>query len=88
MKKNQDFQWTLEAEESFELTKRKLCSAPVLALPRGEGTFILDTDASDVAFSGVLHQEQEIDDKVKARPLAYGSKMLNSTERKIWSGKG
>ncbi len=57
VKKNQDFQWTLEAEESFELTKKKLCSATVLALPREEGTFILDTDASDVAISGVLHQE-------------------------------
>ncbi len=61
MKKNQDFQWTPEAEESFELTKMKLCTAPVLALPREGGTFILDTDASDVAISGILHQEQDID---------------------------
>ncbi len=61
VKKNQDFRWTNEAEESFEPTKRKLCSAPVLALPREEGTFILDTDASDLAISGILHQEHAID---------------------------
>ena len=57
VKKNQDFQWTPGAEESFKLSDRKLCSAPVQALPREEGTFILDTDASDVAISGILHQE-------------------------------
>ncbi len=87
VKKNQDFQWTPEAEESFELTEKKLCSAPVLALPTEEGTFILDTDASDVAISGILLQEQEIDGKIKVRPIAYGSRMLNSTERRYGAAK-
>ncbi len=87
VRKSQDFQWTPEAEESFDLTKKKLCSAPTLALPREEGTFILDTDASDVAISGKLHQEQEIDGKIKVRPIAYGSRMLNSTERRYGAAK-
>ena len=87
IKKNLDFQWTAEAEAAFELTKKRLCSAPVLALPRQEGTFILDTDASDVAISGILHQEQEVDSKLKIRPIAYGSKMLSSTERKYGAPK-
>ncbi len=73
MRKNLEFPWTAEAEAGFELTKERLCSAPVLALPRQEGTFILDTDASDVAISGILHQEQEVDGKLKVRPIAYGS---------------
>ncbi len=59
----------------------------MLALPRQEGTFILDTDASDVAISGILHQEQEVDGKVKIRPIAYGSKMLSATERKYGAAK-
>ena len=87
IKKNVDFHWTEEAEQDFELTKEKLCSAPVLALPRQEGTFILDTDASDVAISGFLQQEQEVDGKRKVRPIAYGSKMLSSTERKYGAAK-
>ncbi len=87
VKKNQDFQWTTEAEESFELIKKKLCSYPVLALPREEGTFILDTDASDVAISGILHQEQEVDGKMKVRLIAYGSRMLKSTERRYGAAK-
>ena len=42
----------------------------------------MDTDASEVAISGILNQEQEVDGKLKIRPIAYGSKMLSSTERK------
>ncbi len=87
IKKNLEFQWDAEADAAFENTKKRLCSAPVLALPRQEGTFILDTDASDVAMSGILHQEQEVDGKLKIRPIAYGSKMLNSTERRYGAAK-
>ncbi len=85
--KNLYFEWNDGAEKAFELTKEKLCSAPVLALPRQDGTFILDTDASDVAISGILHQEQEVDGKIKIRPIAYGSKMLSATERKYGAVK-
>ncbi len=45
VKNNLDFQRGAEAEAAFELTNKCLCSAPVLASPRQEGTFILDTDA-------------------------------------------
>ena len=82
-----DFRWTKEAEQAFELTKRKLCSAPVLALPRQEVTFILDTDASEVAISGTFQQEQEVDGKIQVRPIAYESKTLNPSERRYGAAK-
>ncbi len=47
----------------------------------------MDTDDSDEAISGILHQEQEVDGKMKVRPVAYGSKMLNSTERRYGAAK-
>ncbi len=85
--KSLDFEWNGEAQKAFDLTKEKLCSAPVLALPREEGTFILDAVASDVAISGILHQEQEIDGKLIFRPIAYGSKMLSAAEHKYGAAK-
>ncbi len=87
IKKNLDFHLTAEAEAAFELTKKRLCIAPVLALPRQEGTINLDTDASDVAISGVLHQEQEVDGKLKIRPISYGSEMLSSTDKKYGAAR-
>ena len=39
--------------------KERLTSAPVLGLPRDDGLFVLDTDASEVATSVVLSQVQD-----------------------------
>ena len=43
---------------------------------------MLDTDASAVAISGILHQEQEWNGRTVLRPIAYGSKVLSDTEIK------
>ena len=43
----------------FENIKRELCEAPVLGMPTEKGMYVLDTDASVVAISAILHQEQE-----------------------------
>ena len=43
---------------------------------------VLDTDASVVAISGILHQEQEWNGKTVLRPIVYGSKVLSNTEMK------
>ena len=58
-KKGKKFSWTDETQVSFENIKRDFCEAPVLGMPSGRGMFVLDTDASVVAISGILHQEQE-----------------------------
>ena len=67
------FTWNNAAEESFKRIKRELCGAPVLGTPAEKAMYVLDTDASVVAISGILHQEQEWNGKAVLRPIAYGS---------------
>ena len=52
-----------------------------------EGDVVLDTDASVVAISGILHQEQEWNGRTVLRPIAYGSKVLSDTEMKYGAPK-
>ena len=56
--KGKKFEWNEEAQVAFENIKRELCEAPVLGMPTEKGMYVLDTDASVVAISGILHQEQ------------------------------
>ena len=69
--KGKKFTWTDEAQVSFE----------------EKGMFVLDTDASVVAISGILHQEQEWNGRTVLRPIAYGSKVLSDTEMKYGAPK-
>ncbi|XP_073119566.1 uncharacterized protein [Henckelia pumila] len=48
-KKNAKFIWKPECQESFDVLKKALTTAPVLAMPCGEGDFVVYTDASIVA---------------------------------------
>ena len=80
--KGKKFTWNNAAEESFQRKKKELCEAPVLGMPTEKGMYVLDTDASVVAISGILHQEQEWNGKTILRPIAYGSKVLSDTEMK------
>ena len=54
----------------------------MLGMPTEKGIYVLDTDASVVAISGVLNQEQEWNGKTLLKPIAYGSKVLSDTEMK------
>ena len=49
--------------------------------------YVLDTDASVVAISGILHQEQEWNERTVLRPIACGSKVLSDTEMKYGARK-
>ena len=75
------------AEESFQILKKELCEALVLGVPAEKGIYVLDTDASVVAFSGILHEEQKWNGKTVLRPLAYGSKNLSDSEMKYGAPK-
>ena len=80
--KGKKFEWSEEAQAAFEIIKRELCEAPVLGMPTEKGMYVFDTDASVVAISGILHQEQEGNGRTVLRPIAYGSKVLSDTEMK------
>ncbi|GJT27539.1 putative reverse transcriptase domain-containing protein [Tanacetum coccineum] len=53
------FEWGDKQETSFQLLKKKLCSAPVLALPEGSEDFIVYCDASIKGLGAVLMQRDK-----------------------------
>ena len=59
----------------------------MLGMPTEKGMYVLDTDASIVAISGMLHQEQDWNGRTDLRPIAYGSKVLSDTEMKYGAPK-
>jgi RNase H-like domain found in reverse transcriptase len=71
---------TLTKEQflAFETLRDKLLQPPILALPRREGRYILDTDASDGQIGCCLNQEHP--DGLR-HPNGYWSRFLNPAER-------
>lgn len=76
-KKNIPFQWQDTQQNAFEILKQKLCSEPILKYPNFEEPFILTTDASDYAISGILSQGEIPSDL----PISYASRILNQAEK-------
>jgi len=76
--KGAEFCWTTECQEAFDELKRRLTSEPILALPTNDGTYVLDTDASDFGLGAILSQEQDGQEKV----IAYASRTLGKPEQK------
>ena len=54
----------------------RLIYSPVLALPKDDGDFIIDTDASEAAVGAVLSKVQEGEE----RPMVYFSGLCSRTE--------
>ena len=50
------FVWGSEQQLIFNDIKKALIDATALAQPDSDGELVLDTDASAVAISGILHQ--------------------------------
>ena len=76
MKKDAKFVWTDECQTAFDTLKTRLTSAPILALPTDEGTYVLDTDASDYGLGAVLSQKQDGTERV----IAYASRTMTKSE--------
>ncbi|GJY97161.1 putative reverse transcriptase domain-containing protein [Tanacetum coccineum] len=67
------FEWGDKEEGAFQLLKQKLCSAPILALPKGAENFIVYCDASHKGLGAVLMQREKV--------LAYASRQLKIHEK-------
>ncbi|GJT75708.1 transposon ty3-G gag-pol polyprotein [Tanacetum coccineum] len=52
--KSVKFDWGEKKEAAFQLLKQKLCSAPILALPKGSENFVVYCDASHKGLGAVL----------------------------------
>nr|GEY66866.1 retrotransposon protein, putative, Ty3-gypsy subclass [Tanacetum cinerariifolium] len=57
---NVKFNWGEKEEAAFQLIKQKLCSAPILALPKGSKNFIVYCDASHKGLGAVLIQNEKV----------------------------
>nr|GFB88163.1 putative reverse transcriptase domain-containing protein [Tanacetum cinerariifolium] len=67
------FEWGDKQEAAFQLLKQKLCSAPILALPKGSKDFIVYSDASNKGLGAVLMQREKV--------ISYASLQLKIHEK-------
>ena len=77
LKGKKEWKWEEEHQKAFEELKNRITSQPVLALPKREGKFRVETDVSGHAIGGVLSQEQE----GKWKPIAFLSRTMQPAER-------
>ncbi|GJR37861.1 putative reverse transcriptase domain-containing protein [Tanacetum coccineum] len=71
--KKVEFVWGDKQETAFQLLKKKLCSAPILALPEGSEDFVAYCDASKKGLGDVLMQREKV--------IAYASRQLKIHEK-------
>nr|GEV27286.1 putative reverse transcriptase domain-containing protein [Tanacetum cinerariifolium] len=62
------FDWGEKEENAFQLVKQKLCSAPILALPKGSEDFVVYCDVSHKGLGVVLMQREKL--------ITYASRQL------------
>ncbi|KZV24755.1 hypothetical protein F511_14694 [Dorcoceras hygrometricum] len=72
-KKHAKYEWTPECQAGFEGLKQALMEAPVLAMPSGQGNYVLYTDASKMGLGAVLMQDRRV--------IAYASRQLKNHEK-------
>ncbi|XP_074351919.1 putative mitochondrial protein AtMg00860 [Apium graveolens] len=65
-RKNEKFEWTEKCDSSFQELKKRLVTAPVLALLDDKGDFLIYSDASYKGLGCVLMQHRKV--------IAYASR--------------
>nr|GEV79695.1 hypothetical protein [Tanacetum cinerariifolium] len=71
--KNRKYIWGEDQESTFQLLKKKLCEALILALPQGNDDFVVYCDASLQGLGAVLMQREKV--------TAYASRQLKPHEK-------
>nr|GFC46714.1 putative reverse transcriptase domain-containing protein [Tanacetum cinerariifolium] len=71
--KSMKFDWGEKAEAAFQLLKKKLYSASILALPEGSDNFVVYCDASHKGLGAVLMQKEKV--------ISYASRQLKALYR-------
>jgi hypothetical protein len=77
LKKDCQFSWTEECQQSFDTLKQKMVTAPILVFRDWSKEFHVHVDASSIALGVVLTQpgEGDID-----HPLSFASRKLSTAE--------
>jgi hypothetical protein len=74
------FVWTKDCQAAFELLKEKLLTPPIVAFPNYNAPYLLYTDASGCALSGILSQIQETEAGPAERVIAYTARNMKPAE--------
>ena len=78
LKKNTAFLWSIECQKFLKVI---FCNKPILQFPDSNKDYVLYTDASNNAYSGVLCLPQSNDTDIK--PVAYFSATFTA-QNKSW----
>ena len=81
LKKNTPFVWSDKCQQALEYLKEIFCNKPLLQFPDPNKPYILYTDTSNNAYSGILCQLVDNDQGI--RPVAYFSGTF-TTQNRSW----
>nr|GEY62151.1 hypothetical protein [Tanacetum cinerariifolium] len=84
-KKSVKFDWSEKAKAAFQFLKQKLCSTPILSLPKGSENFMVYCDASRKGLGAVLMQKEKYVVFTDHKSLQHilDQKELNMRQRRL-----
>ena len=80
-KKDVELKWNDQAQKAFQCIKNTLSSATVLAFPKYDLPFIIETDAREEGIGVAISQIQDGFE----RPIAYAAKALRGAQRTTYT---
>lgn len=84
LKKGVKWKWETQHQKAFDAVKQLYTNNLHLYHPNEKGTYVLYTDASDIAIGGVLYQRDEHNEH---RPIAYVNRTLRGAEKNYFTSE-